>query len=68
MKVIQDKTIKQISVALGTAGQFALMAGYYGKITEPALVLSRFFCVPSRRDQGKDKDEDKDKGLGLGYG
>lgn len=40
LKVLKDKSIKQLSVALGTAGQIALSLGYWGKITSGALVLS----------------------------
>ena len=39
-KIWKDKTIKQLSIALGSAGQLALSAGYWGFISEPMLVLT----------------------------
>ena len=41
-KVLSDKIIKRISIALGTIGQLVLSAGFWGQISEPALVYSRF--------------------------
>ncbi len=38
-KLMKEKRVKQISVALGTAGQLALSAGYWGYISKEALVL-----------------------------
>lgn len=39
-KIWKDKTIKQLSIVLGSAGQLALSAGYWGFISEPMLVLT----------------------------
>ena len=38
-RLMKEKRVKQISVALGTAGQLALSAGYWGYISNEALVL-----------------------------
>ena len=39
-RLLKEKTIKKLSVALGVAGQAALIAGFWGYISYPALVLS----------------------------
>jgi hypothetical protein len=39
-KVLNDKTIKKISIALGVGGQLAISAGFMKKISSEALVLS----------------------------
>ena len=39
-RLMKEKTVKQVSVALGAAGQLALAAGYWGYITKEALVVS----------------------------
>ena len=39
-KVLKDKTIKQISVALGIAGQATLAGGFYGYISDGALLVA----------------------------
>ena len=39
-KLMKEKTVKKISVALGMAGQLSLSAGYWGYISKQALVLS----------------------------
>lgn len=38
-KVLKDKTIKQISIALGVGGQIAISAGYMKYISNEALVI-----------------------------
>ena len=38
-RIVKEKRIKQISIALGMAGQLALSAGYWGYISNEALVL-----------------------------
>lgn len=40
MKVLSDKWIKQVSVLLGSLGQLALAAGYWGEINYKTLLLS----------------------------
>ena len=39
-KLMKEKTVKKISVALGFAGQLTLSAGYWGYISNEALILS----------------------------
>ena len=40
MNVLKDKTIKQVSVGLGVAGQAALAGGFYGYISDGALIVA----------------------------
>lgn len=39
-KVLADKPIKKLSVALGNAGQVALSAGFFGYLSPPALAIT----------------------------
>lgn len=39
-KLRKEKPIKQLSVAFGALGQTALLAGFTGKISYPAMILS----------------------------
>lgn len=39
-RIVSDKLIKRISIALGSLGNLALLAGFYGKISYEALVVA----------------------------
>ena len=38
-RLLRDKPVKQLSIALGVAGQLALSAGFWGYVSDDALVL-----------------------------
>ena len=40
IKFMKEKTVKKLSVALGVAGQLTLSAGYWGYISNEALILA----------------------------